>query len=58
VTVYWLTPSGRKVASAVKPVAATEVSDIGSPTTLPAGTWQAVIEAHGRIAGRAKVRIG
>jgi hypothetical protein len=58
VTLYWVMPSGAVVGEVEKPITATEVSDLGSAQALPAGVYQVVIKAHGKVAGRVKVRIG
>jgi hypothetical protein len=57
VTVYWKTPDGQKVATVVKPVTPIVVSDVGSASPLPKGTWQAVIEARGKVLRHATVQL-
>jgi hypothetical protein len=57
VTIYWTTPAGTRVASVVKPVSTSVVSDVGSSASLPKGIWHATLVADGKIIRRATVRL-
>jgi hypothetical protein len=58
VTVYWITPSGQIVGSAVKPYAPTIDSFVGSSSPLQKGVWRAVLKAKGKVVKRVAVRVG
>jgi len=57
VTAFWKTPDGRSVAVAVKPATPIVDTDVSSSAPLPKGTWQAVLEANGKVVRRVSISL-
>lgn len=57
VTVYWVTPSGQVVGSAVKPYSPRIDSFVGSAASLQNGVWRAVLKVGGKVVKRVAVRV-
>jgi hypothetical protein len=57
VKVEWRTPSYTYVGAVTKPYAATIDSFVSATTTMPPGTWYAILLVNGKIAKRQDVRV-